>query len=129
MVQSRFFDSVASHLRERVAAVLVAAFLAAGSAEAVALHRCPHHHAPLQSNAAATHAAHDGDQAPSDHEAPCQCIGDCHAGAAAPIMAPPLASVASYVATSRARNPRPSSHVPLPPSHFLPFANGPPFRR
>lgn len=112
-----------------LAAALAAVFLLAGSADAVALHRCPHHHpAPLSGDTAA-HVGHVGHDAPADPEGPCQCIGDCHSGTSVIIGAAPAARSAIAVGVLPADHARPTSHIPLPPSHFLPFANGPPISR
>lgn len=95
-------------------------FLLAGAGEASILHECAHHDMPAAGHAAAGHVAageagagphqerHTGSADSPADDAPCTCIGTCHASAAAPVAvaggpslvaaAPPAAPAAPLVA-------------------------------
>lgn len=124
---------------KRWAALLpLLAFIAAGSAEAAGLHRCPHHDVLLGTAAAgaihntAGHAAHSG-SAP-DHAVPaphdnCTCMGACQPAGVATSVEPGAMTITPdaghHDAADRWTPPAPrTALVPF----ALPFPNGPPTR-
>lgn len=115
---------------------LLLVFLGVGAAEAYAVRQCPHHDlagSPAADGHATSHdvvrASEEGDRRPEHDgtEAPCSCVGACHASADAPLgsSAPLGVQLADRIDV---RAPLAPSLSPLPdaPAYLLPYPNAPP---
>lgn len=122
-------------IRQILATLLGTLFVFGVGSEAYGWHDCPHHHrdAPASATAdppAGHHpVAEDGGDVPSRSAGPCTCVGNCHAGATAPVPSIVAPAPDLEAAARSAVAPRPSGFVPhrVHP-YYLPFPNGPPVR-